>query len=331
MTSKIKENEANSKLKQANDLETKGEFFSASFYYKEALKLFSELGDSSSQVGLKKKLVEMNKKAMENDFHRYPIEGTIPPELLERDRRRIHELIEDDPLATLKNVGSAPMFCLKYEKIKNQALKNMPVTAYIATNSVFDSKGNIIKGSDDGEYGWIMFMYNINSDVVKSFYVRDTFNLLLNTDKINPSILKEFLKKAGLMPENVSELVNVGIDRFFEEDYVSAMHILIPQFEALFLHISEGMGLDIISLNRGREISTQTKTLSEFYLDSEPCKSVWGEDFCEQLNFVFFRSLGYKLRHKIAHGEITLSECNFENVALVLYFYITLASRVHRK
>ena len=46
-----------------------------------------------------------------------------------------------------------------------------------------------------------------------------------------------------------------------------------------------------------------------------------GEDFCEQIKYVLFDPLGYKLRHKIAHGEIELAECNQLNTGLIIYFF----------
>jgi hypothetical protein len=108
------------------------------------------------------------------------------------------------------------------------------------------------------------------------------------------------------------------------------LHILIPKLEALFLNLSEKLGIDVIGLNREKEISTQTKTLSETHLDSPAFKNVWGEDLCEQLNFVLFRPLGYKLRHKVAHGEILFGECNYSSATLILFFYIMLLARIKR-
>lgn len=318
---------AREKLKQASDLENRGEFFSASFYLKDALKYFMELGDSAMQSSTKKKLIEMNKKSLEG-FSKYSIEGVMPQDALRRDMERIYKLIEDDLFPTLDNIGNSQAFCPKYKKVKEQAYKNMPLHSILASNATFDHNGNIIKGSDDGEYSWLMFQYNIRCDVIKMLYLNDVFKFLIDTKKLDALKLKKYLKQSVKIPDNVLNLVNIGIDRFFEGDYVSAMHILIPQFEALFLHISEGLGIDIISLNRGQEISTQTKTLSEVHLDKDKFKFAWGEDFCEQLNFVLFRPLGYKLRHKIAHGEIMVKECNFENSILILYFYIVLISRI---
>ena len=105
----------------------------------------------------------------------------------------------------------------------------------------------------------------------------------------------------------------------------------MPRFESLFLHLSSGLGIDVIGLNSGKGISAQTKTLSERHLESKEFKEQWGEDLCEQINFVLFRPLGYKLRHKIAHGEIASGECNFYNASLMFYFYVVILSRLKKK
>lgn len=109
------------------------------------------------------------------------------------------------------------------------------------------------------------------------------------------------------------------------------MHILVPQFEAVFLDLSESCGIDIVALDQRLGIATRTKTLSDRYLSSEEFVKIWGEDFCQQIKFVLFEPLGYKLRHKVAHGEILEEECNFQNVVLIIYFFLVLLGKIKRK
>lgn len=60
-------------------------------------------------------------------------------------------------------------------------------------------------------------------------------------------------------------------------------------------------------------------------------KNIFGEDFCMQIKFILFEQLGYKIRHKVAHGEIKFNECNFQNTTLVLYLYLSLLGRIEIK
>ncbi len=50
------------------------------------------------------------------------------------------------------------------------------------------------------------------------------------------------------MNETQKEVITVGINRFFEDDYVSALHVLVPQFESYFRTFFEWGGFPTTSL-----------------------------------------------------------------------------------
>jgi hypothetical protein len=131
----------------------------------------------------------------------------------------------------------------------------------------------------------------------------------------------------GLLPDEQLKILDIGLEKYFKQDYVSALHILIPQFESFFLSASEKFGIDVISLNRTKEISTQPRTLGDTLLDKPEFQEVWSKDLCEQIKFILFEPLGYKFRHKIAHGEIKLTECNYQTTNLIVYLFLAVCSR----
>lgn len=329
MNNDEKNQKADDDCRKAEELKSKNEFFSASFYYKNALKMYRESGNSAKQKVCKSNMLEANKKAV-TEFKKIEIEQKIPKEMLERDMAHLNELMEGELPDILKKIGSSHMFFPKFKVVMETANKTMPLTASIASTATFDEKGNIVKGSDDGQQAWRMQIYEMEQRLRVDLYLKTIIKSLISMEKLNRDELIVFLESGKLIPEDDLKIIRTGMDAFFKEDYISALHILVPRLESLFLHLSKGLGIDTIGLNSGKEISTQTKTLSETHLDSSAFKDVWGEDLCEQLNFVLFRPLGYKLRHKIAHGEITTKECNFSNATLVLYFYIVILSRVRR-
>jgi hypothetical protein len=325
-----KKDEAKKDYKKAKELEKNKQFFSASFYYKNSLKIYRDLGDSKKQKICKKKLIEMNKLAV-NEFSEFKFEQNIPKEKLEKEMEELRDLMEGDLGEILDRIGRCTSFTPKIKDIETTANNTMPVSVFIATTVTLDGKGNIIDGSHDGMYAWKMNIYEISQGLISGLYLKTLIDGLISSEKLNPKDLIIQFKNKNLISEGDLEIIRNGIEAYFEKNYVSALHILVPKLESLFLNLSEKLGVDIISLNSGKEISTKTRTLSEFHLDSPAFKKVWGEDLCEQLNFVLFRPLGYKLRHKIAHGEINIDECNCSNASLILFFYITLLFRIKRK
>lgn len=330
MNNKIKNKKGESYRKKAQELESRGEFFSSAFYYKNALKMYRESGDSENQKICKSKMLEVNKKAA-CEFKTIEIEQGIPRELLERDLAYLNELMSGDLLHILKNIALSPIFFPKFKVVMDTANKSMPLSVSLANNATFDENGNIVRGSDDGQQVWRMQMYEIDQNIRLNLYLKITIKSLISMGKLNKKELLSFFENSDLLPKKYFKMIKPGIEAFFKEDYVSFLHILVPRLESLFLYLSKGSGIDVVSINSGKEISTQTKNLSEVHLESRIFNDVWGEDFCEQLNFVLFRQLGYKLRHKIAHGEISFKECNFLNASLILYFYIVMLLRVENK
>jgi len=320
--------ELRDKLKQAKDAEKAKDYFRASFFYKDALRLSRNLGNSEKIKLCKKKLVETSKKS-KDEFKKNSVEQKIPTEIVDNF---INSLMREKSLSSiLKKIGTHSFLYPEYEQTKKTAEKRMPVAYSICNLSTISEEGHLVRGGADGSHSWFMRIYSMHQGMITSLYLGRIFNKLIKEKLLNGQSLMLYFVKSKIFPERILKIIKVGINRYFKKDFISAIHILVPQFESLFLFLSEKLGIDIIALNQTREISTQTKTLSAWHLDSEEFQNVWGKDFCEQLKFILFEPLGYKLRHKIAHGEISSEECNYETTTLILYLFIVLTARVKIK
>lgn len=318
------------KLTQAESAENAEDFFRASFFYKETLKLARDLGDSQRIKFCKKKLIETNQKLLENEeFIEISVERPIKRGLIEKFINSF--LAEKDLFLILYKVGKHPSLYPKFDRVKETAKKTIPKFSLFGNQSVPSAEGHLIKNGEDVNHWWFMEMYTMEQGLIMNLYLRGIFVELLNKSPnkgaLNEENLIRYFRESEVVPEETLNIIGVGIKRYFEKDFISAIHILVPRFENLFLHLSGELGIDIIALNQTKEISTQTKTLSSKHLDSDEFQRVWGKDLCQHIKFVFFDPLGYKLRHKVAHGEIHLGECNFDNATLVLYFFLVLIGR----
>ncbi len=319
----MSKDELKAKLEEAQNSENSGDFFSASFHYKNATELARSLGDSATLTLCKNKIVEMNRKS-DSAYKEISFEQQVPTEEI---NKVVNPILEGDIETVLKTIGIHPALIPKIQHIEASAKKTMPITYQIASLSTISTDGHLLKGGADGNIAWTMKMYSIHQGLITDLYLSRIFSGL--TEKgLNKENLIDYFKKTRIFPENNLEIISVGIERYFANDYVSALHILIPQFENIFLYISEKAGIDIVSLNRTKEISTQLKTLSSEHLSSDAFQKSWGKDLCEQLKFVLFEQLGYTLRHKIAHGQIGKNECTLTNANLILYFFLVLSARI---
>jgi hypothetical protein len=311
------------KLESAKKAESLGDFFSASFLYKDALEVARNLGDSMNITLCKNKIIEMNRQSG-SAYKEFAVEQEIPTEEI---NRVVTNILNGSHSEVLKKIGTHPFLIPKMSDVEKSAQETIPITHQIASLSAVSGDGHLLRGGSDGSHSWLVKMYALNQGFISELYLSRIFDGLIKNGFDEDTLIKYF-EKSGIFPKDNLIIISKGINRYFDRDYISAIHILIPQFENILLYVSERAGIDIVALNRDREVSTQLKTLSTYHLKSESFQNAWGRDLCEQLNFALFEPLGYMLRHKVAHGQIKELECSVINANLILYFYIVLCARV---
>lgn len=315
----------------AKKAEENQNFFNASAFYKEALELAAKLQDSKSIKICKNKIVEMNKKSIESGKDFREVETTI--QLTKEEQNAFNKIVESvigikKINDTLKVIGQSPYFCPDVQTIEKQTSSTIPVTYQIATLSTISDGGHNLRGGSKGNYSWFVQMYDIHQKSIMDMYINRIFFMLIKDKKLTLQNLDEYFTNSELFSPDQLKIIKVGLERYFKEDYISALHILVPQFESFFLEIAKRFGINVVALDTKVDIATRTIILSENHLDSDEFKKIFGENFCRQIKFILFEPMGYKIRHKIAHGEIRFGECNFSNTTLIIYLYLVLLGRI---
>lgn len=326
------------KLETARKTEATGNFFSAAFLYKDALELAVKLQNSKAIKLCKNKIVEMNKKSIASgkDFKEVEFTHQFSKKNQETLKNIVEKILGLESIdIILKVIGEHPYFFPKVNEVEKLADKTIPVTYQFATLSTISDEGHSVRGSSLGRYSWFMHMYDLSQQLIMDMYLDRIMSMLKNNDlsknKLTFKKLSDYFSKSKIIDSKKLEIILVGLERYFKKDYVSAMHILVPQFEAVLLDIAQRCGIDIVALDPKMDTATRTRVLSEHHLESSEFINLFGEDFCRQVKFILFEPLGYKIRHKIAHGEISPEACNFRNANLILYLYLVLLARVSLK
>ncbi|RJQ35548.1 DUF4209 domain-containing protein [Candidatus Parcubacteria bacterium] len=323
-------------LNKAKEHENNGDFFSAAHFYKIALEEFLKKGDSENIKLCKNKIVEMNKKSISSgkDFKSLNVEHKFTKEQQEQLDRFIENATKDKTLQqALQEIGGRRSFMPIIKEVRESAKRTIPVSYSIMSISAISDEGHLLKGGDNGEIHWLMKMYDIQQQTILQLYLVPVIQKLISNkgdDEFNLKNLLDYFKKGGLINEKSLKFIEKGLKAFFDKDYTTALHILIPRFESVFLNTSELLGIDIISLDQDLGLSTRRKALSDRHLSSEQFINAWGEDFCFQIRFVLLDPLGYKFRHKLAHGDISEEECNFNSCLLVIYLFLVILGRVKK-
>ncbi|MEB4861016.1 DUF4209 domain-containing protein [Priestia megaterium] len=127
------------------------------------------------------------------------------------------------------------------------------------------------------------------------------------------------------MDEKNKEFIRVGVERFFEKDYISSLHILVPQFEDVIRGFFDKLGFVTTSIKKGT--AQHEQTFNEF-LERQDIKSILPPNIHKYIQMLMVEQTGSNLRNKIAHGLIHSSECNLMNNILILHLYLVMTTLV---
>jgi hypothetical protein len=135
--------ELDSELKQAQEFEQKGDFFSAAHYYKQALTIGRSLNDSEKIKFIKPKLLEASQKST-SQFKTVGVEQKIPTEEIDDF---ITKLLTHELDAIFYVIGIGNSFHPNSEAVEATAKKSLPIAYQIANVSIISDDGHLLSWS----------------------------------------------------------------------------------------------------------------------------------------------------------------------------------------
>jgi len=164
----------------------------------------------------------------------------------------------------------------------------------------------------------LMLWIEINSGVV----LPALFRRLRERRGLTAETLSDYLTATGLFEEGNLAVLRVGLDRLFADDPVSAVHILVPQFEDVLRSLMEKSGGGIIK-PRSRQAGWEFETFGAF-LRQETVKQALPPEMLEYIRLVMTEQTGWNLRNRVAHGLIRLQDCSESTVLTVVHLLLLL-------
>ncbi len=314
------------KLKQqANEAAEKGDYMSASFYAIKSLKLYGEANDSTAVQELKKLSVAYTKKS-EDAMQSHKIDVPLDKDIVTFLESMVKELTSSDSLGeNLENIVNTKELLPSVASVKKTSTEIVPITAQLVTHMTIGDEGHVTS-FDDFETSWFLENYGMNMNLSIGSLNRIVSELISNKQFTQKNLMDLIMSK-GIFTGEFLLKIEAVLERRFANDYFSALHILVPLFDKTFMHFSGLLGLDVYTYN-GKQTSTRNKTLSVEILKSDEFIKVWGEDFCYMLGYFLYDPNAQRFRHKIAHGDIAVNECNFTTFNIVFFFFLRVILKV---
>lgn len=147
------------------------------------------------------------------------------------------------------------------------------------------------------------------------------FSRLKEARRFTKEMYLSHLQKWEFLDEEDILFIEVGLDRYFAEDFVSALHVLTPRIEHMLKSAFEQAGLPSVTVPDKKKI--REGTLGNF-LEQPDVKKALGEDLWHYLNFALSDERGFNLRNDIAHGWMRFVNCNRIPVQIVLFIILQL-------
>lgn len=323
-----KEQQAQTYVREAEFQEMKDNFLVAASSYENALKIFQQLGDKKKIKFYKTKLIEANKKST-GQFKQISTEIKISNEKIKKFT---------DIILSAKNLTEALSRLSIFDNLlpnykdtvaQTEKMRKKSPLQFLVTHKVIGRNGHLVSGGSDPFQN--ILIRNLMMGVgIGSVFLNTIFERLCNEKGLTTETLTNYLKSWRFIDDGNLKLVEHGIKKHFEQDYISSIHILVPQLEAVIRKLLKKGGIQTVSFVSGTT-NTREAPLTGL-LEREEVKVIFEENLWWYTYLILVSPLGYNLRNEVAHGLIEIQKCNLTNSNLILHLYILLTRfRLTRK
>jgi hypothetical protein len=203
-----------------------------SIYLESALRIYSELGMSNEARKLMVRIRECQEEAdRKGEFKEISVSTDLPVE--EVAQQIESKLVDRSPNEILQQVSLDRSFIPKMTKVREtvtQIRENSPLTFLIpVTVSQRDLPAHTLTEENEILEHKTTEQFNIQSQVFEALFA--SLMARLCRSKLDHKAFTNFLRQSRNISDSGQDIISRGLERHFATDYVSSIHVLIPQIE----------------------------------------------------------------------------------------------------
>jgi hypothetical protein len=270
----------------------------------EALALENDLEDELRRL----------QRASLREMGTFAVDTNVPAE-----RERIIEMFSEMDFSTaLKSFAlldnSPTMADLKAEALKWG--QKSPLNAMMAIKHIDEEGKTVVNtagaGSAEPPDDWYLNMIARLESFRRAMVVANNIEPvrvhIYNTVAIEEHHFNPIVWQSAFVPHLQAPLYALGFARFFQGDFPSAAHLLIPQLEPSLRHILKAHGAD--PTKRRDDATEEDRSLDAIIRNHRAeLVDILGAPLLEELDRVFNIKPGPALRHDVAHGQLSAGQC----------------------
>ncbi len=213
-------------------------------------------------------------------------------------------------------------------QVKQQVLdlvKDHPIS-YLFTKTIQDHKGRPVATISNIDNDIDMednIIHQMSQNMgFSSFFLRRSLKRASEVHRLSDQNITDFVFCSPIFEESKKDIIKKGIEAFLSGDYISTIHILVPQIEAAIRTLVQLMGGAILIKNRQGGMSL--RTLGDLLRD-EKIKNCFGDDLPFYFRMLLTEQKGWNIRNDICHGISPTNTFNPLIADRVLHMILCLA------
>ena len=262
--------------------------------------------------------------------------GTIPTpldltDLVKEARESVGGLNLAEALAAFAVLDSSPDPAALLEEARKQAEENL-FSSHIPM-SIVDDEGKVVSKSpalaEDGEdhdramHHSVARNEGLRRQLTTSGLIDPARRLIHEEHPLDQRDFLPLVAMSPIVPADRANLFSMAFARFFGGDFISALHILVPQLENSLRYILKQAGKDPSSIRS--DMTQENRNLSVLLTkDRESLEEVFGAAIVYEIENLFDFRGGPSLRHQLAHGLVSGQACYGTDAIYACWFIYRL-------
>lgn len=301
------------------EAEKAGNHLARLVFLRDAEKLYGELGKAAEQSRTRVAMAKAGKGA-ESEMKLFRGEFQIPHAEIDE---YIKPLIGASLSVSLSQLAAAPHFIPDLNETKESAAKRKKEFPFQAIVPRVILKDGHLVGSASSEEELLAtttvrdFVMGIK---IGGVFRSRLFERLTKEQGLSKDGLLVPFREWGYCKEKHLEFLGVGFDHYLKGDYVSSIHVLIPQFEDVLRGFLERSGQPISDPQRGKFI------ILDSLLKDPVLALAAGENLITWYKLSLSDPAGMNLRNDVAHGLSSPEVMTKETAELVIHILLSMTS-----
>lgn len=305
----------------------KREPFVASKFYFDALEYYKSLESKypNKRTLIRLRIEEVTKKHKEAEerakYREFKTKITITDEQMDTF---LKEMDAPTPEGVIENLIKRTEFVPKYDEVVTfvKKLREKHPLQFLFPIYVSDREKVVARHMSESEILDFKIREQLQMEAkFMDIFLKETFHKF--DEKLTQDNIFSFLvNSATNISKSRLEIIHKGLERHFAGDYVSSIHILIPQIEEILRQMLENAGY----VAQVREKTGLREQQLRGLLENENTVDLLGKDFVEYLKVRLTDVDMENLRNLVCHGLVEIEQCNETNSILSIFIILKLST-----